>query len=62
MENMKVDQRLISWCRLYPFGGFIPGVSHEVENNLSVALGYSELARSNPMDELSWLKLLNNNS
>lgn len=44
---MQVDEKLISWYRFYLFGRFIPGASHEIDNYLSVTLGFSELIKIN---------------
>lgn len=53
---MQVDERLISWFRFYLFGRFILGVSHEVDNYLSVVLGFAELIKINPSNEEKVIK------
>jgi len=45
---MRVDAKLINWYRFYLFGRLIMGVSHDLDNHLSVVFGYAELLSMNP--------------
>ncbi len=47
---MIIDDRVVSWYRFYLFGRFVMGVSHEVDNYMSVILGFAELLRMNPSE------------
>lgn len=40
-----MDRSSVERYRLFLFGGMIGGVSHEVDNHLSVVLGFAELSR-----------------
>jgi len=40
-----VDRSSVERYRLFLFGGMVRGVSHEVDNHLSVVLGFAELSR-----------------
>jgi signal transduction histidine kinase len=53
---MRVDEKLLSWYRFHLFGRFILGVSHEIDNYLSVILGFSELLKLSPGNEQKLLK------
>ncbi|RMG60702.1 MAG: sensor histidine kinase [Deltaproteobacteria bacterium] len=48
---MTVDERTVAWYRCYLFGRFVLGVSHEVDNYMSVILGFAELLKMYPREE-----------
>lgn len=45
---MLVDEKTVMWYRLHLFGRFIFGISHEIDNYLSVVVGFSELMKLRP--------------
>jgi two-component system NtrC family sensor kinase len=48
---MSVNEKLLEWYRFFLFGRLIVGVNHELDNYLSVVLGYAELLSSFSSDE-----------